>query len=1018
MILEQHDHDVADQHYKNSFNLLFDLIEDFLIIFDEVGRIIRANKMVLEKMGYTHEEMTNLDFDLLYPSAKHSEAQEVLKGILKGNLSKCLIPLCTKSGGIIPSQTRMFKGEWEGNKVFYAIGKEVSKDTAETAGIIGAVNDIATEQTQLAIELANQKRFLKTILDAIPDFLFYKDVNSVLLGCNKGYAERVLGISEDEVRGKTDIDLIKDIEQAKLCQLKDRETFANFKTLKYETKFVLTDNSVIDTEIMKTPLWDEQGNLAGLIGVARDITKRKKLERQLRGQVEHAELLFRTVPSAVLSVDKNRKIFRWNKIAEEITGYTAEEVIGKECSMVLHGVGIEGCELCINAIGSPLINQMCKIIDKDGQTHHALKSIAVLKDEFGEISERMECFEDITGMMDMEEELRESRERYAAIVNNAPQIVIIVKDGNIEFVNDAGIEVLGYRNDCIGRHVKEIITENSLARVNSALIDGNEGGHCVSCEVELIKKSGEIIDVLLKGTDITFEREKAFLAVMMDITERKKLNVKLQASEEKFRQLAETINEIFLITDKGGIVYVSPAYERISGMSCQSLIDHKNSLDELIHPADREKIQTAFFGDFQNMSKTVNEEFRIIRPDGEMRWLWLQSYPVQDEAKNGLLKATSIVDITDRKKIEDQLREQERQTQMELLLAARVQQDSLPHPFVGDKVRVSTIFKPYRTVSGDFFNYKWFEGQKKLCGYIIDVCGHGMATALQTATFKMMLDNVLLTGETITETDLQTINQRIMNYLYEGSFLALLYFEFDLLRGMLKLISAGITLLMVAKPQECSMIPIPGCYLGIIDDPVIETTTIQLKAGEIYCLMTDGVSDLIESNGIRKQDSFTEYMDWLEKLSGCTESNDDFSVIGIEILPENEETNVLDIKSVQDLEIAQIIISEFLERNASTHAPVLEVAINEAINNGFYSCGRVRVKTRRVGDKLIVRVKDDGPGFKTEGVNALFKKGMFEEDFDELSEAEGGRGILLMKMFCDKVIYNSKGNEVLMMKEC
>lgn len=125
---------------------------------------------------------------------------------------------------------------------------------------------------------------------------------------------------------------------------------------------------------------------------------------------------------------------------------------------------------------------------------------------------------------------------------------------------------------------------------------------------------------------------------------------------------------------------------------------------------------------------------------------------------------------------------------------------------------------------------------------------------------------------------------------------------------------------------------------------------------------------------------------------------------------------MLDIKNDGDLKRAQVIISEFLERNVPIHAPILEVAINEAMNNGFYACGRVRVKTRQVGGKLIIRVKDDGPGFNTKRVNVQLKKSMDEEEFDELLETERGRGILLMRLFCDKIIYNAKGNEVLLMK--
>jgi len=890
------------------------------------------------------------------------------------------------------------------------------EDNGEVAGTIGVARDI-TDRKQLETELANQKRFLKTMLDTIPDYILYKDTNSVYLGCNKANAEKYLGINEEEIIGKTDYELLKNRERAQFSQQKDQNIFLTGRALKYEKELILVDGTVIDTEIVKTPFWDEQGNIAGLIGIASDITGRKKLEKTLREQVEYAKLLFRTVPNAVLSIDKHGKIIRWNKIAEEITGYALAEVIGKECSMILHGVDRNDCQICGRVTDAPLINEKCKIITKTGQIRHVLKSIAVLRDEFGEISEKMECFEDITEMTEMEAELRESKERYAAIVNNAPQIVVIYKKFLIEFINDAGLEVMGYNKDeCIGRHLKDFITENSLAHINSAMSDRAEGNAGVPYAIELIKKSGEVIDVLLKDAEITYEREEATLAVMMDITERKKLNAKLRASEEKFRQFAETINEIFLITDQERVAYVSPAYERITGMSCQSLLDNQNLLVELIHPVDRERMRVCFFSGSQNMNEATSEEFRIIRLDGEIRWLWLQSYPVRDEANNSLQKATSIVDITDRKNIENKLRERERQTQMELMLAARVQRDSLPQPFTGDRVRVGTIFEPYSTVSGDFFNYKWFEKEKKLCGYIIDVSGHGVATALQTATFKMLLDVVLLNGDLIEVIDLQVINQKIMQYLYEGSFVALLYFEFDLQAAELTLISAGITLFLAAKLHECSLVPISGCYLGIIDDPDIEMVTIPIKAGEIYCLMSDGASDLIEAQGTRKLDSFTEYKNWLEKLVESPERNDDFSVICIEILQENRGIDMLKIENESDLAHAQKTISEFLERSTPSHAAMLEVAVNEAMNNGFYAGGKVCVKTRVVGRKLIIRVKDEGPGFHTQEVNVQHKEDKREEVFDELLEAEGGRGILLMKLFCDRVIYNSKGDEVLLMK--
>jgi anti-sigma regulatory factor (Ser/Thr protein kinase) len=126
---------------------------------------------------------------------------------------------------------------------------------------------------------------------------------------------------------------------------------------------------------------------------------------------------------------------------------------------------------------------------------------------------------------------------------------------------------------------------------------------------------------------------------------------------------------------------------------------------------------------------------------------------------------------------------------------------------------------------------------------------------------------------------------------------------------------------------------------------------------------------------------------------------------------------MMHIKNDEELRRAQLGISEFLERNSFANAPVLEVAINEAMNNGFCSSGRIILKLKRVGDKLIIRVKDDGQGFNTKLANIQLEKDMYEEEFEKLLEAEVGRGILLMKLFCDKVVYNDKGNEVLLMKQ-
>jgi PAS domain S-box-containing protein len=130
----------------------------------------------------------------------------------------------------------------------------------------------------------------------------------------------------------------------------------------------------------------------------------------------------------------------------------------------------------------------------------------------------------------------------------------------------------------------------------------------------------------------------------------------LRQSERRFRQIAETIDEVFWMTDPGkqGMIYVSPAYERIWGYSCQSLYGSPQQWVEAIHPQDRDRFLALW--DKQGQG-AYDEEYRIIRPDGEIRWIRDRAFPIYDQTGK-LYRVTGIAqDITERKQAEIALRE-------------------------------------------------------------------------------------------------------------------------------------------------------------------------------------------------------------------------------------------------------------------------------------------------------------------------------------------------------------------------
>ncbi|MGZ5159732.1 MAG: EAL domain-containing protein [Burkholderiales bacterium] len=146
----------------------------------------------------------------------------------------------------------------------------------------------------------------------------------------------------------------------------------------------------------------------------------------------------------------------------------------------------------------------------------------------------------------------------------------------------------------------------------------------------------------------------------LEVAERSQAEESLQASETRFRQMAENIREVFWLTDraKNQVLYVSPAYEEIWGRSCESVYASPRDWIDAIHPEDRERVRQAVQSS-QTSGKYV-EEFRIVRPDGAIRWVRDRAFPVFHNDSEVYRIAGLAEDITERKRASDELRESER----------------------------------------------------------------------------------------------------------------------------------------------------------------------------------------------------------------------------------------------------------------------------------------------------------------------------------------------------------------------
>jgi PAS domain S-box-containing protein len=145
------------------------------------------------------------------------------------------------------------------------------------------------------------------------------------------------------------------------------------------------------------------------------------------------------------------------------------------------------------------------------------------------------------------------------------------------------------------------------------------------------------------------------VAVLRDITRRKQAEEALRESEERFRQMASNIQEVFWMLDAEDmkVLYVNPAYETITGRSCESLVDDPKSYEDVIHPEDRVRVLSRLRESVENGQ--FDEEFRIVRPDHTTRWVWVRGFPIRNSAGVVRRLVGTTLDVTARRSAEEQM---------------------------------------------------------------------------------------------------------------------------------------------------------------------------------------------------------------------------------------------------------------------------------------------------------------------------------------------------------------------------
>jgi PAS domain S-box-containing protein len=228
-------------------------------------------------------------------------------------------------------------------------------------------------------------------------------------------------------------------------------------------------------------------------------------------------------------------------------------------------------------------------------------------------------------------------------------------DGVVASWNPAAERLFGYSAQEIkGKPFSILLLREDAHALSGVLEEIKSDRRIEAFESQRLQKDGSRVPVCVCFTPIKEASGRVIgsIGIVRDIARRKKIEAELWESEEEFRKLALHLRQVLWMIDatETKMHYISPAYEKVWGRTCKSLFDNPRSFLDAVHPEDRERVVSAEARKYQ--TGRFNEEYRILRPDESVRWIWDRGYPIQDEQGQTKGFVGIAEDITERKEAE------------------------------------------------------------------------------------------------------------------------------------------------------------------------------------------------------------------------------------------------------------------------------------------------------------------------------------------------------------------------------
>jgi len=631
----------SEEEYRN----LFERATDAVFTTDMRGRFTSGNRRAEEICGYNREELMEKSFTSLISRKEIRRMQNIFQGIIKGKPATFEVDIKDKSGNLIPLEVSATSIVRKGRK---------------TVGMLAMARDI-TERRQAQEKLQKSEEQYRSLFETATDGIFTMDVQTRFTSGNRK-AEEMCGYSKDELIGEYATLILPEEEIPRMADTLKKVLMGETDT--YETRIITKKGDLLPVEVTSSPI-EIDGKIIGTMGMARDITERKRAEQTLRESEEKYRQLTEEINDAIYTVDQDGNVTYVSPVIEWFIGHSPSEMMGRSFAEFLHEEDLpHAIESFERTLSGHSTEGEFRFHTKSGEIRWLGASNRPIFAGDGVVGARG-TLTDITERKLAEIASEEARTRFEDLFETANELIITTDtEGWILHVNKEVERFSGYsKKELIGQSILKIAYPEDTPKYIQFwkdILDGltpryhlrgfSKTGNIshLLASASVVKKDGNIVEIQYNAKDIT---------------EEKQAEEKLRESEKKYRTILENMTEAYYEVDlDGNFVFFNDSLCQIMGYTRNEIMGTNNK--QYGNRENVRKVYRIFNKVYTTGKPATGFEFEIIRKNGTKGFVEASTSLIRDSKGKPTGFRGVVRDITDRKQMEAEKNELEQRAQL------------------------------------------------------------------------------------------------------------------------------------------------------------------------------------------------------------------------------------------------------------------------------------------------------------------------------------------------------------------